>query len=101
MSLQPDEILTVFKETNALLEGHFILTSGLHSGQYFQCAKVFQYPWFAEKLCGDIADNFKNEQIDLVVSPAVAGTSTALGTIYALYESPSRRQFSLMESSGF
>ena len=73
MSLQPDEILTVFKETDALLEGHFILTSGLHSGQYFQCAKVFQYPWYAEKLCGDIADHFKNEKIDLVVSPAVGG----------------------------
>jgi orotate phosphoribosyltransferase len=73
MSLQADDILNIFRDTNALLEGHFILTSGLHSGRYFQCAKVFQYPWHAEKLCTDIADHFKNEKIDLVVSPAVGG----------------------------
>lgn len=73
MGLKSDEILRIFKETGALLEGHFILTSGLHSGTYFQCAKVFQYPWHAEVLCKDIADHFRGEKIDVVVSPAVGG----------------------------
>lgn len=73
MALQADAILKIFKDTEALLEGHFILTSGLHSDKYFQCAKVFQYPWHAESLCKDIADHFKGQKIDTVVSPAVGG----------------------------
>ena len=73
MALKPDEILKIFKETEALLEGHFILTSGLHSQTYFQCAQVFQYPWHGETLCQDIADHFKSNKIDVVVSPAVGG----------------------------
>ena len=73
MTLQSDEVLKIFKDTGALLEGHFILTSGLHSGKYFQCAKVFQYPWYAETLCTDIAEHFQDEKVDLVVSPAIGG----------------------------
>jgi len=73
MSLKPEDILKIFKDTEALLEGHFILTSGLHSRTYFQCAKVFQYPWHAETLCRDIADCFCKQQIDVVISPAVGG----------------------------
>ena len=73
MGLTRDDILKIFKDTEALLEGHFILTSGLHSGSYFQCAKVFQYPWHAETLCRDIADHFRDDKIDVVVSPAVGG----------------------------
>ena len=73
MTLSRDEIISIFKESGALLEGHFILTSGLHSDKYFQCAKVFQYPWFAEKLCRDIGDFFAEKKIDVVVSPAVGG----------------------------
>ena len=73
MGLTRDDILQIFRESEALLEGHFILTSGLHSGSYFQCAKVFQYPWHAETLCRDIADHFRDEVIDVVVSPAVGG----------------------------
>jgi orotate phosphoribosyltransferase len=73
MALSSDEILRIFKETEALLEGHFILTSELHSAKYFQCAKVFQYPWHAETLCKDIAHHFAGESIDLVISPAVGG----------------------------
>ena len=52
MALQKDDILKIFKDTGALLEGHFILTSGLHSGRYFQFAKLFQLPWHSEELCG-------------------------------------------------
>ena len=73
MSLNRDEIIAIFKESGALLEGHFILTSGLHSDAYFQCAKVFQYPWHAESLCRDIAEHFQEDGIDVVVSPAVGG----------------------------
>jgi len=73
MRLKQDEILNIFTKTEALLKGHFILTSGLHSDTYFQCAKVLQYPWYGEKLCRDIADNFKNYKIEMVVSPAVGG----------------------------
>ncbi|MFW6160004.1 MAG: orotate phosphoribosyltransferase [Acidobacteriota bacterium] len=73
MSLDQKEILAIFRETGALLEGHFILTSGLHSQVYFQCAKVFQYPLYSEKICQETAAHFKNQPIDLVVSPAVGG----------------------------
>jgi len=73
MSLKPEEILNIFKESGALMEGHFILTSGLHSRTYFQCALVFQYPWHGEILCRDIADHFRDQKIDVVISPAVGG----------------------------
>ena len=73
MALKKEEILKIFRDTGALLEGHFILTSGLHSATYFQCAKVFQYPRHAEKLSRDIADHFGKEKIGVVVSPAVGG----------------------------
>jgi orotate phosphoribosyltransferase len=73
MGLTKDSILKIFRDTEALLEGHFILTSGLHSATYFQCAKVFQYPWHAETLCRETAEHFREERIDVVVSPAVGG----------------------------
>ncbi len=69
----PDGILDMFKKSGALLEGHFLLTSGNHSDQYFQCAKVLQYPEYAEKLCGIIAGEFKNKKIDVVIAPAIGG----------------------------
>jgi orotate phosphoribosyltransferase len=73
MALNKEEILKIFRESGALLEGHFILTSGLHSDKYFQCARVFQYPWHAQTLCQDIAGHYRNVRIDAVVSPAVGG----------------------------
>jgi orotate phosphoribosyltransferase len=73
MGLKREDIRKIFKDTKALLEGHFILTSGLHSDTYFQCAMVFQYPWHAETLCREIADHFRGQRIDVVVSPAVGG----------------------------
>ena len=73
MALNQRQILDIFKETGALLEGHFILTSGLHSSCYFQCAKVLQYPWHTEALCREIMDHFREEEIHLVVSPAIGG----------------------------
>lgn len=65
--------LDLFLESKALLEGHFLLTSGLHSSQYFQCARVLQYPQYAEKLCLEIANHFREHHIDVVISPAIGG----------------------------
>lgn len=68
-----NEVIEVFEKTNALLNGHFILTSGKHSNQYFQCAQVLQYPEHTTNICGILADHFKNTEIDLVVAPAMGG----------------------------
>ncbi len=73
MSLSENEILEIFKKTEALLEGHFLLTSGRHSNIYFQCAKVLQYPEYTEKICANISEHFKDFKIDTVISPAIGG----------------------------
>ncbi len=73
MNMTQEEILAMFRESGALLEGHFRLTSGLHSNQYFQCAKVLQYPKFCETLCGAIASQFAGARIDAVMAPALGG----------------------------
>jgi orotate phosphoribosyltransferase len=73
MSLSEQDILEIFKKTEALLEGHFLLTSGRHSNIYFQCAKVLQYPSYMEMICSNIAEYFKNYEIDTVISPAIGG----------------------------
>jgi orotate phosphoribosyltransferase len=71
--MNSEQILSIFKKTGALLDGHFRLTSGLHSAQYFQCAKVLQYPEYATMLCGEIADSYRNDRIAAVVAPALGG----------------------------
>jgi len=67
--------LNILKKTNALLEGHFILSSGLHSTKYIQCAKLLSFPYIANKICTSLATkikkNFKN--IDLILAPAMGG----------------------------
>ena len=67
--------LNILKKTNALLEGHFILSSGLHSTKYIQCAKLLSFPYIANKICASLAvkikKNFKN--IDLILAPAMGG----------------------------
>src|SRR5512143_2120272 len=68
-----DEILALFRETRALLEGHFQLTSGLHSCTYFQCARVLQYPANAERLCAEIVAHFGGNRPDAVIAPALGG----------------------------
>lgn len=73
MKLPKDQILQIFKETDALLEGHFVLTSGLHSPHYFQCARVLQYPKYLHLLAGDIAKHYEYSEVEVVVSPAVGG----------------------------
>lgn len=76
--MKQEEIINIFKKTGALLEGHFVLTSGYHSPHYFQCAKVLQYPEYLTKFSELIADKFKDDNIDVVLSPAIGGI--VLGT---------------------
>jgi orotate phosphoribosyltransferase len=68
-----EETLKIFTASGAFLEGHFQLTSGLHSPHYFQCAKVLQYPANAEKLCSEIVARFRPVGVDAVVAPALGG----------------------------
>jgi orotate phosphoribosyltransferase len=74
--LTHDQVLDEFHAAGALLEGHFILSSGLHSGRYLQCARVLMDPKRAERLCAALAAQVKalvKESIDLVASPAMGG----------------------------
>ncbi|SMB92627.1 orotate phosphoribosyltransferase [Desulfonispora thiosulfatigenes DSM 11270] len=75
--LNEKEIITLLRETNALIDGHFLLSSGLHSESYVQCALLLKDPKIAEKICTDLADKFRNEKIDLVVGPALGGVIVA------------------------
>ena len=67
--------LVILKKTNALLEGHFVLSSGLHSSSYVQCAKLLSYPNKAHKICLSLSKKIKKKfkKIDLILSPAVGG----------------------------
>jgi len=67
--------LNILKKTNALLEGHFVLSSGLHSSRYIQCAKLLSYPSKAEKICKSLANKIKKKfkKIDLILAPAMGG----------------------------
>ncbi len=67
------EVLQIFRDTGALLGGHFLLRSGLHSRQYFQCALVLQHPRIAGKLCGELAAKFEVAGAQAVISPALGG----------------------------
>ncbi len=66
-------IVELLKETEALLEGHFLLSSGKHSNRYVQCAKLLQYPDKAEKAVNVIAEKLKDVDFDIVVGPAMGG----------------------------
>ena len=67
--------LDILKRTNALLEGHFVLSSGLHSSKYIQCAKLLSHPNKAEVICKSLATKIKKnfKKIDLILSPAMGG----------------------------
>ena len=67
--------LDILRKTNALLEGHFILSSGLHSSKYIQCAKLLSYPSKAEKICKSLAFKIKKnfKKFDLILAPAIGG----------------------------
>ena len=73
--LSYNESLKILKETEALLEGHFILSSGLHSKQYIQCAKLLSHPKKAEAICSSLCKKIKMEfnKVDIILSPALGG----------------------------
>lgn len=68
-----DRVIELLKESEALLTGHFLLSSGKHSNRYIQCAKLTQYPEKAEEVCAIIASKLKGEKIDVVCGPAMGG----------------------------
>ncbi len=76
-----EEVLKIFEENAALLKGHFLLSSGLHSDRYLQCALVLQHPPVAEKLCAELAMKSQADpgvgRIDLVIAPALGGVIVA------------------------
>jgi len=80
--INKEQMLDIFKSTNALLDGHFILTSGRHSANYFQCAKVLQYPEYLTAFSIMISDEFEKIEPDVVISPAIGGIvlGTEVGT---------------------
>lgn len=77
MIQSPEQILNIFEKTEALLRGHFLLTSGRHSNVYFQCAKVLQHPNYCEEICSIITDYFRAFDIDTVIAPAIGGIVVA------------------------
>ncbi|MFZ4694933.1 MAG: orotate phosphoribosyltransferase [Verrucomicrobiia bacterium] len=68
-----DEALDAFRQSGALLDGHFVLRSGLHSRQFFQCALVLQHARLASRLCEALADKLRGIAVDAVISPALGG----------------------------
>lgn len=71
--LQPEEVIERFRRTGALLEGHFILSSGLHSTKYLQCALLLQHPAEAQRFGQALAEQFRQERIETVAAPAIGG----------------------------
>ena len=68
-----DDLLALFRQTGALLDGHFVLRSGLHSRQFFQCALLLQHTEIAARVCGQLADKLRDLECDAVISPALGG----------------------------
>lgn len=78
--MNPEQVFDVFRQTGALLEGHFIYTSGRHGRQFLQAARVMQYPQHGEALCTALADRFRQDNVALVVGPATGGIVLAYET---------------------
>lgn len=78
--LKREEVLEIFEKTHAMLEGHFQLSSGLHSGKYLQCARVLQYPEHSERLCRELAGFFKRQGPTAVIAPALGGVIVSYET---------------------
>lgn len=79
-----DDVLKIFEKYNALLTGHFKLSSGLHSEKYLQCALVLQYPEIAGSFAKELAARFSNDNVDLVIGPALGGLTLAYEIARAL-----------------
>lgn len=72
-----DSVIDILKQTQALLEGHFLLSSGRHSNKYVQCAKLLQYPDKAEAVLSVVVDKIRKLEFDVVVGPAMGGIIVA------------------------
>ena len=75
--LTNDEVLQIFKDSGALLEGHFLLASGYHSAVYLEKFQVLQFPHYVEMLCKDIAERFAGDEVQVVVGPTTGGVLLA------------------------
>jgi orotate phosphoribosyltransferase len=75
--MDKEQAMDIFIKTGAMMKGHFLLTSGLHSDTYIQCARVLQYPEYTALLVEAIASEFKNDNIDMVIGPAMGGIVVA------------------------
>ena len=82
--MKSEEVLDIYRKTGALLTGHFLLSSGLHSEQYLQSALVLQQPDIASKLCAALAEPFKGSNIQAVIAPALGGVFVSHETARAL-----------------
>ena len=107
-----EDLLSLFRRTGALLDGHFVLRSGLHSREYFQCALLLQYTDVAAKVCGWLADKLRQFDCDTVMSPALGGiivgqeVGRALGKRHIFVEKEDgklvlRRGFQISKSEKF
>ncbi|MEG1442534.1 MAG: orotate phosphoribosyltransferase, partial [Oscillospiraceae bacterium] len=72
-----ENIIEMLKEADVLLEGHFLLTSGRHSDKYMQCAKIFQNAKYSEPLCGELVEKYKNDNVEVVIGPAIGAIQMA------------------------
>jgi len=113
--MKQEDVLKLFEETGALLNGHFELRSGLHSDQFFQCALVLQYPVIAGKLCEALVEKMKTElqdlEVDTVIAPAMGGitighdVARALGVRFIFVEKEDNllklRRFKISEGERF
>ena len=82
--LTREQLLAIFCKTKALQRGHFELSSGLHSGHYFQCAQFLQHPRLAARVCRDLAQRFRAKRPTVVIGPAVGGIVVAYEVARAL-----------------
>jgi orotate phosphoribosyltransferase len=113
--VKQEEVLKLFEETGALLNGHFELRSGLHSDRFFQCALLLQYPRIAGQLCEVLVEKMKQElkdlEIDTVIAPAMGGitighdVARALGVRFIFVEKENNelklRRFKISEGERF
>ena len=83
-----NDIKAILKETEAFLEGHFLLSSGRHSGEYVQCAKVLRFPDAAAKVLAPVAAQLNEIDFDVIVGPAMGGVIVAMGLTIPLWLKP-------------
>ena len=82
--MHAERTIETLQKTGSLLEGHFVLTSGRHAGQYIQCARLFEYPAHSAQLCAELAQQLSAVQAELVVGPALGGVIFAYELARAL-----------------